>query len=46
MPNGNVVIFLEGLQRIQITDLLSLRPFLRARVEAQPDFSGDADSEL
>jgi ATP-dependent Lon protease len=46
MPNGNVVIFLEGLQRIQINDLMSLRPFLRARVEAQPDFSGDADSEL
>ena len=32
MPNGNVVIFLEGLQRIQIVDLIGLRPFLRARV--------------
>ncbi len=46
MPNGNVVIFLEGLQRIQITDLIGLRPFLRARVEAQPDIVGEADTEL
>src|SRR3979411_456428 len=30
MPNGNVVIFLEGLQRIQIVDLIGLRPSLRA----------------
>src|SRR6202158_290330 len=28
MPNGNVVIFLEGLQRIQILDLVGLRPYL------------------
>ncbi len=27
MPNGNVVVFLEGLQRIRITELLGLRPF-------------------
>jgi ATP-dependent Lon protease len=46
MPNGNVVIFLEGLQRIQISELISLRPFLKARVEAQPDFTGDVDAEL
>ncbi len=46
MPNGNVVIFLEGLQRIQVVDLLGLRPFLRARVEAQPDIIGGMDSEL
>jgi ATP-dependent Lon protease len=46
MPNGNVVIFLEGLQRIQVLDLISLRPYLRARVEAQPDLNSEADSEL
>jgi ATP-dependent Lon protease len=46
MPNGNVVIFLEGLQRIQVVDLIGLRPFLRARVEAQPDITGEADTEL
>ncbi|MBV9886473.1 MAG: endopeptidase La, partial [Acidobacteria bacterium] len=46
MPNGNVVIFLEGLQRIQITELITLRPYLRARVEAQPDTNGETDAEL
>src|SRR6201986_1578137 len=46
MPNGNVVIFLEGLQRIQITELITLRPYLRARVEAQRDVNGESDAEL
>jgi ATP-dependent Lon protease len=46
MPNGNVVIFLEGLQRIQIVDLIGLRPYLRARVEPEPDVFGDTDNEL
>src|SRR6059058_6555913 len=46
MPNGNVVIFLEGLQRIQVVDLVGLRPYLRARVQAEPDIIGEADTEL
>jgi ATP-dependent Lon protease len=46
MPNGNVVIFLEGLQRVNILELIGLRPFLRARVEAQPEITGDVDAEL
>jgi ATP-dependent Lon protease len=46
MPNGNVVIFLEGLQRVQVLDLISLRPYLRARIEAQPDLNSEPDSEL
>src|SRR6202165_4138529 len=46
MPNGNVVIFLEGLQRIQVLDLIGLRPFLQARVQAQPDLNTEQDSEL
>ena len=46
MPNGNVVIFLEGLQRFQVIDLISLRPYLRARIEAQPDLNAEPDSEL
>src|SRR3989442_10604692 len=45
MPNGNVVIFLEGLQRIQVVELIGRRPFLQARVEAQPDIAGEADKE-
>src|ERR1700680_356797 len=40
MPNGNVVIFLEGLQRVQVAELITLRPFMRARVEPQPDIIG------
>jgi len=46
MPNGNVVVFLEGLQRVNVIELISLRPFLRARVEAQPEITGDVDAEL
>ena len=46
MPNGNVVIFLEGLQRIQIVDLIGLRPYLRARVVAEPDIFGESANEL
>src|ERR1700757_3366835 len=46
MPNGNVVIFLEGLQRIQLIELITLRPYLRARVEAQPDTNAETDAEL
>ena len=47
MPNGNVVIFLEGLQRFQIMDLLGLKPFLHgAGRSAMPDIIGDQDTEL
>src|SRR5881296_3261476 len=46
MPNGNVVIFLEGLQRIQVLELIGLRPFLQDRVQAEPDIIGEVDAEL
>src|SRR5438309_4098655 len=46
MPNGNVVIFLEGIQRIQVVDLIGLRPFLQGQVEALPDVQGEQDNEL
>jgi ATP-dependent Lon protease len=46
MPNGNVVVFLEGLQRIRIMELLGLRPFLRATVASEPDIFGEKDNEL
>ena len=46
MPNGNVVVFLEGLQRIRIAELLGLRPFLRAAIAAEPDIIGENDNEL
>ena len=46
MPNGNVVVFLEGLQRVQVTELITLRPYMRARIEPQPDIIGEVDAEL
>ena len=46
MPNGNVVVFLEGLQRVQVAELVTLRPYMRARVEPQPDITGEVDAEL
>ncbi len=46
MPNGNVVIFLEGLQRIRLVELLGFKPFLRAVVEPEPDVIGEEDAEL
>ena len=46
MPNGNVVVFLEGLQRIRILELLTFRPFLNARIEVMPDIVGPLDAEL
>src|SRR5260370_4018015 len=46
MPNGNVVVFLEGLQRIQVSELVTLRPYLRAQVLPQPDEIGEMDAEL
>ena len=46
MPNGNAVVFLEGLYRIRIVELVSFRPFLRARVAPQEDIVGPEDNEL
>src|SRR5271156_3070250 len=46
MPNGNVVVFLEGLQRIRIVELVNFRPFLTARVEPVADLVGPHDAEL
>jgi len=46
MPNGNVVIFLEGLQRIRIAEIVGFRPFLRARIEQHPDVVDPRDAEL
>jgi ATP-dependent Lon protease len=46
MPNGNVVAFLEGLGRLRIVEVIGLKPFLRARVENQPDLEDQSDAEL
>jgi ATP-dependent Lon protease len=46
MPNGNVVAFLEGLERIRITEVVGLKPFLRARVQVQADVEDEPGAEL
>lgn len=46
MPNGNVVAFLEGLQRIRVTEVVGLQPFLRARMQSEPDIEDQRDAEL
>src|SRR5256884_619379 len=46
MPDGDVVIFLEGLQRFQFGELLGIKPFLTAAIEPMPDVLGDQDNEL
>src|ERR1700719_3161027 len=46
MPNGNLVVFVEGITRIRLTELLNLKPFMRARVEAVLDIVGPHDTEL
>ena len=46
MPNGNVVAFLEGLDRIRVTEVVGLQPFIRARIEMQPDLEDQTDAEL
>jgi ATP-dependent Lon protease len=46
MPNGNVVAFLEGLGRLRVVEVVGLKPFLRARVENQPDLEDQPDAEL
>ena len=46
MPNGNVVAFLEGLERIRVLEVIGLQPFVRARVESQPELEDQSDAEL
>jgi ATP-dependent Lon protease len=46
MPNNTVVVFLEGLQRIRTPEIITFRPFLRARVAIEEDVVGPIDSEL
>jgi ATP-dependent Lon protease len=46
MPNGNVVAFLEGLDRIRVKEVLNHKPYLKAHAEMQPDLEDNRDSEL
>jgi len=46
MPNGNIVAFLEGLERFRVVEVVGLTPFIRARVERQEDLETERDAEL
>lgn len=46
MPNGHMVVFLEGLERFKVREMAQFKPFMRAVVEVQPDDTGPADAEL
>jgi ATP-dependent Lon protease len=45
-PNSNVVVFLEGLRRMRVTEVIGLKPYLRARVEDLPDTENELEPEL
>ena len=46
MPNGNVVAFLEGLDRLRVLEVVGLKPFMKARIEIQPNLADERDAEL
>ena len=46
MPNGNLVVFVEGLERIRVTSVVTLKPYLRANVEPVANLIGARDTEL
>src|SRR5580704_257322 len=46
LPNGNLVVFVEGIERIRLVSLVGLKPFLRANVEPVEDVVGGRDAEL
>ena len=46
MPNGNTVAFLEGIERLRVIEILGVKPFLRAKIERQPDVEAEVDADL
>src|SRR5690348_1021239 len=45
-PNGNMVVFLEGVRRLRVIDVVGLKPFLRARVQEMPDIEEEPEAEI
>jgi ATP-dependent Lon protease len=43
LPDGSLRLIVQGLARIQLDEVLTVRPYLRARVSAAPDQLSDAD---
>ena len=45
-PNGNMVVFLEGVRRLRVMEVVGLRPFLRARVQEMADTDEEPEAEI
>jgi ATP-dependent Lon protease len=43
LPDGSLRLIVQGLGRIRLDEVVSLRPYVRARVSAAPDELQDAD---
>jgi ATP-dependent Lon protease len=43
LPDGSLRLIVQGLARIRLEEVLSVRPYLRARVSAAPDQLSDDD---
>ncbi len=46
MPNGNVVAFIEGIERIRTLEIIGLKPFLRANIEVLRDSEDESAADL
>ena len=45
-PNGNMVVFLEGVRRLRVVEVVGLKPYLRARVEEMADIEEEPEAEI
>ena len=47
MPDGNLMVILEGVERIHIQEIVGIRPYMKARVQTMPeDFPKRNDKEF
>ena len=47
MPDGNLMVILEGVERIHIQEIVALRPYMKAKVQTMPeDFPKRNDKEF
>jgi len=45
-PNGNMVVFLEGVRRLRVIEVVGLKPYLRARVQEMADIEEEPEAEI
>jgi len=44
MPNGNLTVILNGLEKVEITEYITTEPYFKARVTALRDSTPDVKS--